>query len=439
MTQYLDPSSSSNVFIGQNDVPLEGEEDESVSPIQLVLQFLHERGYTRALEEMEREAGETFAEGNLKMGSMLMSIIADYEDSKNATRFAQMNLSKMNVDNFGKQGNGIYPGRFMSSLKSIHSHNVLAVRCCPAPVSFSSPLPLGSIIASASTDKTIKISNFETEEVLCTLKPADAPVLALDFNPVHPHLLLGGAMDSSHFVFDISKNGGEGLLVAKFKQHNKYVVRAKWHPDGVRFATGSYDRSACIYRQTAEHPPAYELVRTFTYEGTVEGLAFTPDGDSLIVSVRGDNYLHYIDMNTYEEDKANMNQNGDDHVSFTALDLCVFPSGQYVLVCTDSSRLIMLRVKEAGVKAPDCAEHVRTFYGCSNDEYSQPRCQVSLSGQYVFATSQDNAVYVWDVATQKVVEKLAGHTAIVRDINYHPQRDILASCSFDKTIRLHGV
>jgi WD40 repeat protein len=53
-------------------------------------------------------------------------------------------------------------------------------------------------------------------------------------------------MDGTHCVLDI--NHPEGKELVKFEQHTKYVVKAKWHPDGNFFATGSYDKSVCVYR-----------------------------------------------------------------------------------------------------------------------------------------------------------------------------------------------
>ena len=46
-----------------------------------------------------------------------------------------------------------------------------------------------------------------------------------------------------------------------------------------------------------------------------------------------------------------MNSNGDDHVSFTALDLSVSPSGNHILIATDKDRLILYRT-ESEVQVP---------------------------------------------------------------------------------------
>jgi WD40 repeat protein len=39
----------------------------------------------------------------------------------------------------------------------------------------------------------------------------------------------------------------EAEPLATFSDHTKYVVRARWSPDGQCFATASYDKTVCLY------------------------------------------------------------------------------------------------------------------------------------------------------------------------------------------------
>ncbi len=48
---------------------------------------------------------------------------------------------------------------------------------------------------------------------------------------------------------------------------------------------------------------------------------FTRSGTTLIVGVRGDCNLHYVNVHTLQAQKVNMNSMGDAHVSFTCMDL----------------------------------------------------------------------------------------------------------------------
>lgn len=47
------------------------------------------------------------------------------------------------------------------------------------------------------------------------------------------------------------------------------------------------------------------------------------------------------------------------------------------------------------------------------------------------------AVYVYHLGTAKVVAQLKGHTVNVRCIHYDPATNRLATCSFDKSVKVY--
>lgn len=51
---------------------------------------------------------------------------------------------------------------------------------------------------------------------------------------------------------------------------------------------------------------------------------------------------------------------------------------------------------------------IKALYGASNDRYSNPRCCWHPSGLYVYSSSQDNSIVVWELASGRVVERLTG-------------------------------
>ena len=183
----------------------------------------------------------------------------------------------------------------------------------------------------------------------------------------------------------------------------------------------------------------------------------------MALSVRGDNYLHYIGLRSGRKVRVNLNEQGDEHVSFSVLDLAPSPNGRYLLAATDRSRHIMLRTpdaallaggssggkkKAAGAKAAGAAtddedgggggaasavrttrtmhhndnpvhSHARNFYGHVADEYSQPRVGWSPCGKFVYSTSQaDHAIHVWCVASARALSPVAAqHTELVRSLS----------------------
>jgi len=147
----------------------------------------------------------------------------------------------------------------------------------------------------------------------------------------------------------------------------------------------------------------------------------------LAIGVRDDNYLHLVDTHTLKRTKFNLNAAQDDHVSFTPMDLSIVDD-TFLLVSTDKDRVIMYR---NGNSSP-----VRNFWGAPNDSFSNPRSLCDPSRKYIYSSAQDYKIYVWEVASQTVVHKLEGHTGIIRDLCIHPHEEMIASCSFDKTVKL---
>ncbi|CAO2203547.1 unnamed protein product [Urochloa humidicola] len=55
----------------------------------------------------------------------------------------------------------------------------------------------------------------------------------------------------------------------------------------------------------------------------------------------------------------------------------------------------------------------------------------STGQRYIYTGSSDQCVYIYDVATGKVVEKLQWHGSIIRDCSWHPYLPTLVSSSWD--------
>ena len=62
---------------------------------------------------------------------------------------------------------------------------------------------------------------------------------------------------------------------------------------------------------------------------------------------------------------------------------------------------------------------------------SQPRC----AAQFIATASDDETVCVWEVATQRLVRTLSGHTHYVFCVNYNPQSNLIASGSVRNDVR----
>ncbi len=326
---------------------------------------------------------------------------------------------------------------------AVHKSNVIACR-------FSTDAK-STLMISGGADKLLKVTDWKTQTVSASVD-CKGPILSVDVHPTHPHIVLVGCMNNTHCIVDTSKTGTPQAVVQEFKDHSKYVVVVRWAPDGKHFFTASHDKSLNVYSQTtttaattttgtasdaksvaaaasASEFGGWSLKRSFPFVGAVECAVWLKDGLTVLCGVRNDPYLHAVNVVSFEKTgKYNLNARLDDHVSFTPLDLVLSGDGQFLAVPTDGHRVIIFRTLTT--------RQVRNLYGLTADGFSNPRVAWSLDGAYLYATSQDHTVVVWDVTTGKTLHKLSGHNNTIRDLAHHPTLELVITCGFDKTVRL---
>jgi WD40 repeat protein len=190
---------------------------------------------------------------------------------------------------------------------------------------------------------------------------ASGPVLSLHFNPIHPRLLLATCMNGGHSIIDIDECDAAVAVLHTAVEHKKYVVTGKWSPNGTQYLTGSHDGSVHIYGSSSS-PDAWSQVGAIEFGNNVESVEWI-DCENFYVAVREDNYLHHITVIAASSDadapsrgislkevsKYNLNEYGDDHVSFNVLDLALCPStaaqgAKAILIATDHHRVILMQV-----------------------------------------------------------------------------------------------
>ena len=387
---------------------------------QLVQQWLNERGYQVALLSLQQESGVKVED--IAAGGQLCSMLYEFAELKAmlepvSTDPLEAERKAAEADLLATEDRSVeIPLVAGKVYANIHAANIISARFSPD----------GALIATGSTDRTVKVVDAATGGSVRTVTVHAAPVLSVGFCPADSSLLLSTAMDGSTILSSVS-DGAEVLVV---KDHAKYVAHAVWSVDGHAFATAGHDRKVNVYRRAAGvENGAFGKVLERDFVAIPEAICFLDDCVTLVIAVREDNYFHYVDTSDPKADdlKVNQNQLGDDHVSFTVLDLVVSPNGKYLLASTDKSRLILYLV--------GTSIQLRSFYGAVNDDLCQTRACFHPSGAFVYVTSQDNKVYGWRIRDQKVVARLTGHAAVVRDIDISKDGKTLISASFDKTIR----
>ena len=133
--------------------------------------------------------------------------------------------------------------------------------------------PDGSYLASASTDKTVRVWDVATGEVLHVFEGHTEWVCTVCFDPTGTRLV-SGSYDRLCKVWDI----GTGALLQTVGGHDDRIFSVAWSPSADVLATGSADNNIRLWD-----------TRTWTllaahrghYAG-INDLGFSPDGDRLL-------------------------------------------------------------------------------------------------------------------------------------------------------------
>jgi hypothetical protein len=81
-------------------------------------------------------------------------------------------------------------------------------------------------------------------------------------------------------------------------------------------------------------------------------------------------------------------------------------------------------------------EQARNFYGLPVEKFHQPATAWHRSGMYIFAGALGGHLYIYHVGSAKVVATVKVHDKNVRGLDYDPIRNVLVTCSFDRTVKV---
>lgn len=209
-------------------------------------------------------------------------------------------------------------------------------------------------------------------------------------------------------------------LIKFLKGHTNYVFCCQFSPNSNLIVSGSFDESVKIWDVQKG-----KCLRTLTaHSDPVSGVDFNRDG-SLIVSGSYDGLIRIWDTATGQCLKTLVDDLNPpvSHVRFS-------PNGKYILASTLDNHIRLWDYYSS--------KCLKTYSSHKNELYC---CFASFSitgGKWVVAGSEDGAVYVWDLQTRQVQQKLKGHRDAVVGIACHPTENLIASSGLeaDLTIKL---
>lgn len=228
-------------------------------------------------------------------------------------------------------------------------------------------------------------------------------------------------LDSSVWLIDMRNRA----QVRAFAEHQDWVWSADLTTDGSILATGTGPLSG-----TPKDTGIYlwdvasgQLIRRLEgHTATVDGLAFGPDGKTLL-SGAWDQVLILWDTESGEE----IRRFGEDGLAHEARIASVAYSSDGKLALSGAGD------GQIGLWDVETGDLIRTLDGHTAEVtafHFLPDDKVAISG------SLDMTIKIWDIATGEVIRTITGHTDDVTDVMYSPDLKTLASTSWDGTVRL---
>ncbi|MEM7712191.1 MAG: WD40 repeat domain-containing protein, partial [Cyanobacteria bacterium P01_A01_bin.68] len=355
-------------------------------------------------------------------------------------------------------------GSLLQSLKSAHDESITSLNFSPD----------GSLIASASQDKTVKIwrknlatGKFDLQPVT-TLEHNDF-VSTVNFSP-DGKLLATGSSDNDDNIVLIWRNDGKLLKV--LQGHQGLINWVTFSPDGRFIASASDDNTVKIWDSNSG-----SLLMTLKgHEQEITVVSFSPDGKILasadsngIVKLwraepeDSENSFTYRAYKNLEQHKGvvwslNFDSKGEKLASAgddNTINLTDIKSGKLIKTFKGHSDAV------ASVSfSPDDKLLASASYDKSVKLWSlnPPKLPVlvghkdrvlsvswSRDGKTLASSSRDNTVKLWQRKRNntsntgfdtRLYKTLSGHSDRVTSVSFHPKGQILASASYDKTIKL---
>jgi WD40 repeat protein len=160
---------------------------------------------------------------------------------------------------------------------------------------------------------------------------------------------------------------------------------------------------------------------SLSHDGMVLSCAYSPDGESLAVSLE-DGDISVYSTSGWEEVQTLKGHNK------TVWRVVYSPQGSQI---ASASSDMTVRLWDVG-----SGTYQHTLIGHTDGV----KCVTfSPQGDQVASASDDKTVRFWDVATGDCHQTLSGHNAGVSCVTYSPRGDLLASGSMDSTVRLWDV
>ncbi|WP_414623430.1 TIR domain-containing protein [Calothrix sp. CCY 0018] len=269
--------------------------------------------------------------------------------------------------------------------------------------------PGGKIIATASGDNTVKISN-KQGGFLQTLKGHNGSIMSIKFSP-DGKTIATASEDNTVKLWSLSDK-----KLKKLQGDNKAEFwSVAWSPDGKTIASGRADNTVKLW---TKKDGEWKFIPTqIKHDGAVSSVSFSPDGKTIASASKDNTIKLWNNQGKFLRDIGKHNK--------PVWSLAWSPDGN-TIASASGDNTIKLWNKDG--KKLQTFPHKGTVWSVA----------WSPDGNTIASASSDNTVKLWN-KNGKEIQTLKGHTASVASVAWSPDGNMIASASNDNTIKLWNI
>jgi WD40 repeat protein len=296
------------------------------------------------------------------------------------------------------------------------SHTVLVVHN-GAPVWDVTFSPDGKRFATTSQDKTAKVWDAKTGQLLLTLIGHTDQVAGIVYSPDGKRIATTSD-DHTARIWDADT----GQLLLTLTGHTGGIRRSAFSPDGTRLATISTDKTTRVWNAMTG-----KELQTFTQPAYAIDVAFHPDGHRIATS-GSDGNVRIWDATTGKESL----------VLTVASELeTMFLWG--IAFSSDGKRVALAGEGINPVKIWDATTGELLLSGDLGHAIPPIDIAFSPDGKLAITGGLDQKAKVWDTTSGQVLSTLSGHTEGIIAVAFSPDGTRVATAGSDGTARIWDV
>jgi WD40 repeat protein len=314
------------------------------------------------------------------------------------------------------------------------------------PVNDAAYTPDGRLVISASDDKTARIWNAATGQLLHTL-PHDDKVYTFALSPDGTKVATA-SYDRTVAIWEIAT----GRQLARLTGHADQVRGVAWSPDGSKLASGSLDQTVRVW----DAATGTQLMKLVGHTARVRSVSFTPDGRQILSEGREPAPRLWdattgapVPLAVQHDDVILAHDLRGDWMATGSrgLTILIFRPGEpahallghlgsvrSVRFSADGGRLVSAAAdNSARIWSVPSGDRVIPLVGHRGYvEYAD----FDAKGTRVVTGSDDATVRVWDATDGRPLAVLDGHTDMVYRARFSPDGKRVISAGFDGMVKI---